>query len=97
MPAAVLVIAAGIGGVIAIITTISNVILKFKEHELKASRPQSAISDERLARIEAAVEAMSIEIERISEGQRFTTKLLSDQTSPVQAFMPRPGKFDTPH
>jgi len=97
MPAAVLVIAAGIGGVIALITTISNTILRFKEHELRASQPQGNISDARLARIEAAVEAMSIEIERISEGQRFTTKLLSDQTAPVQAFMPRPGKFDTPH
>jgi len=97
MPAAVLVIAAGIGGVIALITTISNTILRFKEHELRASQPQSNISDARLARIEAAVEAMSIEIERISEGQRFTTKLLSDQTPQAQAFMPRPGKFDTPH
>jgi hypothetical protein len=32
----------------------------------------------RLARIEQAVEAVAIEVERISEGQRFTTKLLSD-------------------
>jgi hypothetical protein len=34
-------------------------------------------SAERLARIEQAVDAMAIEIERISEGQRFTTKLLT--------------------
>jgi hypothetical protein len=34
-------------------------------------------SAERLQRIEQAVDAMAIEIERISEGQRFTTKLLS--------------------
>lgn len=32
----------------------------------------------RLERIEQAVEAVAIEIERISEGQRFTTKLLAD-------------------
>ena len=32
----------------------------------------------RIARIEQIVEATSIEIERISEGQRFTTKLLSE-------------------
>jgi hypothetical protein len=31
----------------------------------------------RLERIEQAVEAVAIEVERISEGQRFTTKLLS--------------------
>jgi hypothetical protein len=34
-------------------------------------------SAERLQRIEQAVDAMAIEIERISEGQRFTTKLLA--------------------
>jgi Na+-transporting methylmalonyl-CoA/oxaloacetate decarboxylase gamma subunit len=33
----------------------------------------------RLERIEQAVDAVAIEIERISEGQRFTTKLLSDR------------------
>jgi hypothetical protein len=34
----------------------------------------------RLERIEQAVDAVAIEVERISEGQRFTTKLLSDRT-----------------
>ncbi len=33
----------------------------------------------RLERIEHAVEAVAIEVERISEGQRFTTKLLSER------------------
>ena len=33
----------------------------------------------RLERIEQAVDAVAIEVERISEGQRFTTKLLSDR------------------
>jgi hypothetical protein len=32
----------------------------------------------RLDRIEQAVDAVAIEVERISEGQRFTTKLLSE-------------------
>jgi proteasome assembly chaperone (PAC2) family protein len=35
----------------------------------------------RVARIEQIVETTAIEIERISEGQRFTTKLLSDKTT----------------
>ena len=34
----------------------------------------------RLERIEQAVDAVAIEVERISEGQRFTTKLLSDRS-----------------
>ena len=34
---------------------------------------------QRLERIEQGVEAIAIEVERISEGQRFTTKLLAEQ------------------
>jgi hypothetical protein len=35
----------------------------------------------RLERMEAGIDAIAIEIERISEGQRFTTKLLSKRES----------------
>jgi len=33
----------------------------------------------RLERVEQAIDTIAVEIERISEGQRFTTKLLSDR------------------
>jgi hypothetical protein len=36
---------------------------------------------QRLERMEQALEAVAIEVERISEGQRFTTKLLSDKSA----------------
>ncbi len=45
----------------------------------------------RLARVEQAIEAVAIEVERISEGQRFVTQLLADRagearlTAPVYA------------
>ena len=39
--------------------------------------PGDAERDARLARIEHTVEAMAVELERISEGQRFVTKLLA--------------------
>lgn len=35
----------------------------------------------RLERIEHAVDAVALEVERIAEGQRFTTKLLSERAS----------------
>jgi hypothetical protein len=35
---------------------------------------------ERLAHLERAVDAIAVETERISEGQRFTTKLLGERT-----------------
>jgi len=41
----------------------------------------------RLERIEQAVEAVAIEVERISEGQRFTTKLLAELRG-----LPRPAE-----
>ena len=34
---------------------------------------------QRLERMEQAIDAIAVEVERISEGQRFTTKLLSEQ------------------
>ncbi|HEV7838266.1 MAG TPA: hypothetical protein VGO75_09405 [Gemmatimonadaceae bacterium] len=43
-------------------------------------RIPSEVAD-RLERIERAIDAMAVEVERISEGQRFTTKLLSEGKS----------------
>ena len=40
---------------------------------------------ERIDRIEHAVESVAIEVERISEGQRFTTKLMSEMRQPAAA------------
>jgi hypothetical protein len=40
-------------------------------------------SAERLARLEHGMEAIAIEIERVSEGQRFVTKLLSESAQSV--------------
>lgn len=38
------------------------------------------LADGRLARLEQAVDSIALEVERISEAQRFTTKLLSEHT-----------------
>lgn len=40
--------------------------------------------DERLGRMEQAIEAMAIEVERVSEGQRFTSRLLAERTTPPE-------------
>ncbi len=47
------------------------------ENEAKQPRIPSEVMN-RLERIEQAVDAIAVEVERISEGQRFTTKLLSE-------------------
>jgi hypothetical protein len=36
----------------------------------------------RLERMENAIDSIAVEVERISEGQRFTTRLLSERTTP---------------
>jgi hypothetical protein len=36
-------------------------------------------TEQRLERIEQAIDAMAVEVERIAEGQRFVTKLLADR------------------
>ena len=54
----------------------------FRYHEKKLNPGPRAVdphTEQRMARIEHAVEAIAVEVERISEGQRFVTKLLSDR------------------
>jgi len=53
---------------------------------------------ERLNRIETSVDSTALEVERISEGQRFTTRLLAERGSPSAfADKTRPGGSTTPH
>jgi hypothetical protein len=44
--------------------------------------------DERMQRLEQSMESIAIEVERISEGQRFTTKLLTDRPEAVSVRPP---------
>jgi hypothetical protein len=46
------------------------------------------LADARLARLERAVDAVALEVERISEAQRFTTKLLSEQARTMPRTIP---------
>ena len=66
-------------------------------------RPLASVDDARLDRLEAAVDAIAIEVERISESQRFTVGLLNDRlplrTDRVNE-LPSPGSMkraNTPH
>ena len=56
-----------------------------------------ASSDQRLERVEQAVESIAVEVERISEGQRYVTKLLSDRAKPLPEGVPiQAHTMDTP-
>jgi hypothetical protein len=70
----------------------------------KRAAPVDFESSPRLQRMEQAIESIAIEVERIGEGQRFTTKLLSERQAeqvashmpPIQAARREPGTI-TPH
>ena len=53
-----------------------------------ASLPALAKIEERLGRLEAGVDSIAVEVERISEGQRFTTRLLADRSESVASRPP---------
>ena len=71
--------------VLAIGVPLVRAYIRRKESE---PRQVSPLSDARLARIEAAIDSMAVEVERISEGQRFVTKLLAERESQVTS-LPR--------
>jgi hypothetical protein len=70
------------------IKVISSAVLRHQENQLKHANPAAiglaSATEARLERMEQAVDAIAIEIERISEGQRFTTKLLSERSTSVR-------------
>jgi hypothetical protein len=68
-------------------------------HRPRPEPPRDEFSqDLRLDRMERALDAIAIEIERLGEGQRFTTKLLAERErqSPV-APPASPPRVITPH
>jgi hypothetical protein len=72
---------------------------RFRRKRRKQS-PSPALNEsaQRLERLEHGVEAIAIEVERISEGQRFVTKLFSDAQGKIgvgnRIAQPTPGRSE---
>jgi len=65
----------------AVVLAIGVPLVRAYSRKMDSDSRNPRIPDEvasRLERMEQALEAVAIEVERISEGQRFTTKLLSE-------------------
>jgi hypothetical protein len=56
---------------------------RYKRRGMPPASAQTSESPERLERMERGIEAIAIEVERISEGQRFVTNLLAEQRQPA--------------
>lgn len=64
---------------------------------LKKPAEHALPDDDRMLRLETAVDAIAIEVERISEAQRFMVGLLSAPTSSRIPAAEAHRKMDTPH
>ena len=67
--------------------------------ELRSTRriaPPPLVQDDRLDRIEMIVESTAIEVERISEANRFMAKLLAERSG-TPSPSARPERVITPH
>ena len=73
--------------------------LRARERALRAELARQRLAqdpNERLDRLQQAVETIAVEVERISEGQRFTTRLLAERGQAPER--PRvPERVITPH
>lgn len=86
--------AMGLG--IAFLVTVAAVLIlmpftRALSRAIDRSKPRASVPPEvstQLAQLSQAVDAIAVEVERISEGQRFTTKLLTDQSKTLLAAAP---------
>ena len=90
-------------GIVAVCATVAIVAISriFSRHldvrhERRQQRPEPEVAD-RLARIEIAIETMSVEVERISEANRFMAKLLAERPGAGIPTTKPPAHVITPH
>lgn len=74
----------------------------FKHQERMATLAQPVVPspaiEARLERVEQALEAIAVEMERVGEGQRFLTKIFADRPQALpNAAAPSRGQVITPH
>ena len=77
--------------------------MKFRARKFAAASSPELISrltelSDRVQRMDTAIDAIAVEIERISEGQRFTTRLLAERPAgSALSEIPRANASKTPH
>ena len=92
-----------VGIIVAIGCTTGVITSFFKHRRLKGGQTPELLArlddlSERLSRLDNAVDSVAVEVERISEAQRFTTKLLAERAvAPALPEKGRAGGSTTPH
>lgn len=65
---------------LATVALIAAVVVRVMDRRSDGDPRRAQRLEERVARLEGTIESMSSEMERLSEGQRFMTKLLSERS-----------------
>ena len=75
------IIVAGIIGITISVSMIAIAAARIFSARRAKNLPDASLArlEERLERMEVAIDAMAAEVERVSEGQRFTSRLLADR------------------
>jgi hypothetical protein len=84
-PGEVAIVAIVFGTTSATILSLVRMRMRARDHRTELGEPNV---DERLYRIEQAVDAMAVEIERMAESQRYTTRLLSERLPTAAEALP---------
>jgi membrane protein implicated in regulation of membrane protease activity len=66
---------------LATVALIAAVVVRLMDRRNDGDPRRLQRLEERMARLEGTVESMSSEMERLAEGQRFMTKLLSERSA----------------
>ena len=84
--------------ILAVLMPLAIALSRILVRRTRVAAPDPAIRETaaRLAHLEQAIDAIAVEVERVSEGQRFVTRLLADanqhRTQPAPALNEyRPG------
>ena len=65
---------------LATVALISALVVRLMDRRGEGDPKRVQRLEERIARLEGSIEAMSSEMERLGEGQRFMTKLLAERS-----------------
>jgi len=65
-------------------TAVILAVIKRRPQKLAEAELRHALGDisDRLSRLDGSIEAIAVEVERVSEAQRFTAKVLADRHAP---------------
>ena len=87
------------GSITTIVLTFARMWFKHQErkHNMRELGNLPGGVDQRLERIEQAVDAIAVEVERLAEGQRFATRLLSEGTARAEAQLSVAREPHSPH